>query len=97
MEKSNKNLCCEDITSSLKDGTIDYTPSLRIYGIHTKTNSVVSIYFCPWCASPLPNQLYTKIHKILDGEYGIKNPDIEEYTNIPEEFKSDAWWKKRGL
>ena len=56
------------------------------------------IYYCPWCGKKLPINLSDKWFEILKKEHGIDYPfDDPDRKNIPEEFKSDEWWKKRNL
>ena len=53
----------------------------------------------PMSRKKLPKQLGEIWEKLLEKEYGIKESDIDyiNFSNIPEEFKTDEWWKKRGL
>ena len=34
---------------------------------------------------------------MLEDEYGITDPHDKEYDKVPAEFKTDEWWKKKGL
>ena len=52
-----------------------------------------SIKYCPWCAAKLPTDLMDARDDEL-GKLGFKIPYDD---SIPEEFKTDEWWKKRGL
>ena len=76
---------------------IRYDLILRDYGIPYEPNGIDTLHYCPWCGVKLPDVLNAKIFDVLEKEYGIDNPDIWEFTNVPEEFKTDEWWKKRGL
>lgn len=49
--------------------------------------------FCPFCGEKLPKNLDKQWYRALKG-LGFNEPDDED---IPEEFKSDEWWKKAGL
>ena len=55
------------------------------------------INYCPWCGAELPKVLSDEWFDILEEEYGIEDPTNEEKDKVPEEFKTDEWWKKRGL
>jgi len=70
------------------------------------------IYNCPWCGSELPNSLVDEYYDTLEKEYNILCDsfskkyyeifeDSEKYEEVdrelPEEFRSDEWWKKREL
>ncbi len=57
------------------------------------------IDYCPWCGVKLPNDLRDQYFEILRNEY---DPEVDIFSikdnpSIPAEFKSDKWWKKRGL
>jgi len=54
------------------------------------------MYFCPWCGSQLPEGLGDEWAKILKEEYKLDNP-FKEWDRVPPEFKTDEWWKRRGL
>lgn len=74
-----------------------YNEIKRFYYIERKSESVVNaIFFCPWCASRLPEDLILEYDKIASGVCG-EDIDFVPKDKIPKEFKSDAWWKKRGL
>ncbi len=87
------------------DFLVVYVPEYREYGLpirdgkNSSASSYVVINYCPWCGKKLPISLREKYFDILEKEYGldIALGDIEDNPNIPEEFKSDEWWKKRKL
>jgi len=75
-------------------------------------NGKHTIYNCPWCGCEFPDSLVKKYYEVLEGEYNILYEpltnkyyevldDSKEYEEIgrdlPEEFKSDEWWKKRSF
>jgi hypothetical protein len=78
---------------------LKYSSITRSYGILLKYSIAAQmIDYCPWCGSKLPARLREDYFRILKKEYNIKpGLDKENDPNIPEEFKSDEWWKKRGL
>jgi len=56
------------------------------------------INFCPYCGARLPEGLSDMWFDILEKEYGLDDPSWpEQKKKIPAEFKTDEWWKKRGL
>lgn len=70
------------------------------------------IYNCPWCGYEFPKSLVDTYYEILADDFNIyRNPYTGTYceilsdentydeidVDIPEEFKSDEWWKKRSL
>ncbi len=54
-------------------------------------NSSTVIYYCPWCGTKLPESKsdlwYETLYKL-----GYSDPGEQE---IPNEFDSDKWWRKR--
>jgi hypothetical protein len=104
----NRICCCDVMTSILERGSsaLVYYPDIRSYQIreiifHKKNISVGAsneIRYCPWCSSKLPKPLGNEWEKFLRKELKIKRSLKPEETNlIPDEFKTDEWWKKRGL
>lgn len=112
MSKGNPNTslsenvhCCEDMNQALADGraAIRYSPKVREYSLpELGPESLVIhlIQFCPWCGdrlpTPLRRELFNEVHRLLGIEANIsdfhdRNPDI------PQEFFTDEWWRKRGL
>ena len=92
-----KDFCCRQMWEGVVSESIQYDPSFRDYSISLSENSASLLRYCPWCSTLLPSPLNKEIFQVLEEELGIRVPDFETYKNIPEEFKSDAWWKKRGL
>lgn len=78
---------------------VQYYPISREYGIPLKGSSAIQLLsYCPWCGKKLPKSLRDEYFDILEKEYGLDNYDIDDHPErIPEEFKSDEWWKKRSL
>lgn len=58
---------------------------------------LVDIIYCPWCGTQLPNRLSDEWYDVLSSEYGIEDPTDKDRDKVPPEFKTDEWWKKRGL
>lgn len=96
----NMKFCCPflnariTLRSFMRDGAyIVYYPNWRAYTLFTLDNSdSIGLYCCPFCGKKFPQSLRDEWHDMLEQEY----PD---YPNIPlpEEFKTDEWWKKRGF
>jgi len=92
--------CCELMSQFLLDPRIriNYFKKFRGYYLDTTSGAYQTIFHCPFCCSKLPQNLMEEYYKILEKEYNIDDPHDEEQENIiPEEFKSDEWWKKRNL
>ncbi|MBP9791625.1 MAG: hypothetical protein KBC27_00210 [Rickettsiales bacterium] len=102
MEKSYNNtgsveLCCKKMSFAVnKEHIIDHEDNVRNYNIRGRKRNY-NIAYCPWCGKDLGKALNWEYFEILAKEYGIEDPDFVNFTNVPEEFKTDAWWKKRGL
>jgi len=92
--------CCEQMDFFLHEKRvgISYDQKTRFYGINLKGSSgVQKIDFCPWCNSKLPEDLNDKYAQLVFDELGFNPLDTEYEKNLPSEFKSDEWWKRRGL
>lgn len=93
--------CCALMDQFLEDPKVPlkYYPIAREYGLDLYYSYAIQlIQFCPWCGMKFPKDLDDEYHDILKTEYGlIPGLDIQNDPNIPDEFKSDEWWKKRGL
>lgn len=100
---SKDTFCCAPMRQSIEDGAVYYDPTKRDYYIRyhikasTKIGHARDIQYCPWCSKKLPKKLTLEWFNILEREYNIETPDSTTFTNVPEEFKSDAWWIKRNL
>ena len=92
------DFCCQTMSIFVQDLRIgiDYYNVYREYYIDTTADLKQMIYYCPFCGKELPKGLGEKYFDILEKDYQIEDI-IEEEENIPEEFKTDEWWKKRGL
>jgi hypothetical protein len=91
-----KGHCCEKMVDYIHDPSIPikYDFVIRRYYLRIP-GCDRSISFCPACGKELPPVLHDEYYDILEKEYGFDDPD--DYEKYPEEFKSDAWWKKRNL
>ena len=90
---------------------INYSHILREHSIGSQFRQAINN--CPWCGTKLPASLRIEYRNILEQEHGIKpdlytvhldkcnNPktdqELRETLNVPDEFKTDKWWKERGL
>lgn len=92
--------CCREMNEYLQDKRIPivYSPMFREYALPLGYGSSAKqcLFFCPWCGSKLPSGLRDIFFEILEKEHGLEpNPEILLDPRLPEEFKSDLWWKKR--
>ena len=106
MDKKTKH-CCKWMDLFIQDPrvAIVYWPNYRMLLIPllqkgkliATVTKGITIEYCPWCSEKLPTTLYSEWLKILEKEYGLNDPDNKEQKLlIPDEFKTDEWWKKRG-
>ena len=90
-----------------EDFIIEYMPDIRSYNFRIYENGkyigiTQRLWYCPWCGTKLPEKLTDKMEEILEEEYGITEKDWDapgwnDDTDLPAEFHTDEWWKKRGL
>ena len=78
---------------------LDYNLVFREYFIDLRSPEIKLIYYCPWCSEKMPCSLRDEFFDILEKEYGVDDNifEISQNKQLPEEFKSDTWWKKRNL
>ena len=96
--------CCELMEMFLADPRIalTYSPMYREYDIplqyKNKTMALQGLFYCPWCSKKLSDSVRQDWFEILDKEYNLDNPWSDEQEKlVPKEFRTDEWWKKRGL
>ena|SRR3990167_5096028 len=90
--------CCQKMHRSLDAGEVGiiYLDKYREYGINvfsTGYGTIQVIQYCPWCCNKFPVSLRDQWFKELEKMFG---EDWEE-NQVPEEFKTSAWWKNRSL
>ena len=87
--------CCKVMEKHVRDEKIYliYSIIFREYGISILDGgtSKQSIYYCPWCGKKLPESLRDDWFDTLEN-MGFDSPRMQ---NIPEDFNSDAWWRKK--
>lgn len=93
---------CKDMTIFLDnpEDPISYNPIFREYYIPLPLqHRIITFCFCPWCGIELPTILRSDFFDTLEKEFGIETniAECKEDKRIPSEFKTDEWWKKRGL
>lgn len=97
MQGKKHRFCCNSMWSSItKYKTIDYTQFLRTYGILIGNDAIRMLSFCPWCGKKLPEELTSTICDVIEREFNVSEANIFD-PNLPEEFRTDEWWRKRGL
>ena len=74
---------------------ITYLEQFREYGIDYREGfggGIQTIGYCPWCGKRLPKALRDEWFALLD-EAGLEPED----ARVPDEMRSEAWWRDRGL
>jgi len=109
IDLNRNDFCCNEIYNVLlgeNDGNCElsfgYGPIFREYSIAVRPEyggTCQLIKHCPWCGKRFPGGLRDEWFDILKKEYNIEpEPSkLSKSKDIPQEFKSDEWWKKRGL
>lgn len=102
MEKSEKiTHCCQLMDKFINDPRvgISYSKVMREYYIDLIDGPAKQCpSYCPFCGTKLPSSLRDEYFDILEKEFNVDDDwDEEQAKRIPEEFKTDEWWKKRGL
>lgn len=91
MSSKHGDHCCTEMATHLANGevAIVYMDKYRTYGIVYLDGgcSYQKIMFCPWCGSKLPESLRDEWFNRLEA-LGLEPED-----ELPDELKSDRWWK----
>jgi hypothetical protein len=95
--------CCERMESSVDRGSDispwHYNERYRTYSVQSVNHPGAEIVdYCPFCGSKLPVPLNDEWRRILKEDYKLNDP-ISAVRNNKKlaEFRTDEWWKKRGL
>lgn len=111
MSRSKKQyFCCEALESLISDpddSPLHYIPYKREFVLTTprrylKGPNEVALKFkithCPRCGEKFPIPLTDKWYELLEAKFGITDyVDQEVLDSLPQEFRTNEWWKKRGL
>lgn len=94
-------LCCKEMEEHVRENEIQihYDSTIRFYAIPYKPRrggGMQAIHYCPWCGKKLPKDLDEERSSILEQVVG-ENWNLYNLRKIPKEFKTDEWWKNRGL
>jgi hypothetical protein len=75
-----------------------YNEKFREYGIRDfRSTSSRQLTYCYHCGTKLPNSLRKQWFSILRRQYGMNADITVDKRKIPHEFRTEEWWKKRGL
>jgi hypothetical protein len=95
----NFEFCCRSLEGHCEEDKYTDSTSFIEYERVTRTFSIgrFVITNCPFCGKEFPKELGLEwIHLVEEkfGEEFLRPPKMYE---LPEEFQTDEWWKKRGL
>lgn len=95
---------CKKMNQFLNDQRIplSYLSIFNEYALQLKRSTMIHepINYCPWCGCTLPKSLRQKFIKTVNEATSIQAKKITKIItkkNLPAEFKTQEWWKKRGL
>jgi hypothetical protein len=99
--KTKGGCCCSNKQQLNKyvDSGLIYNTRFREYGIKTvrQRGPYLVMTYCLWCGRQLEPSLRDLWAKLLQKEHGIKNPFETPVAQLPKSFRTDEWWKRRGL
>ena len=87
---------CEQLDQAVADERlpVTYLARFREWGIrYVDGLSILTLRFCPWDGEKLPGSVRDEFFRRLWDELGL---EIEDPA-VPEEMRSDRWWKEAGL
>jgi hypothetical protein len=99
--KKRDGCCCfdqQELNKYVNSGFI-YNTRFREYGIKTvrQRGPYLVMNYCLWCGRQLEPSLRDLWAKLLQKEHGIANPFETPIAQLPKSFRTDEWWKRRGL
>jgi hypothetical protein len=76
-----------------------YNTRFREYGVKSvrKRAPYIPMTYCLSCGRQLEPSLRDLWAKLLQRDYGIADPFKSPIANLPKSFRTDEWWKRRGL
>jgi hypothetical protein len=88
--------CCKEMAYHLSEGEVAVTYSLKFreYGIRYLDGGSATqlIHYCPWCGARLPESLRDKWFDEVFA-LGLEPGD----PRLPEQYKSDEWYKNKDM
>lgn len=95
--------CCQHFQGCVLDKldiAVAYNPQYRLnYWVTSKGDTSIRwLTYCPSCGKQWPRELTSEFFEELEKVVGHEIVYIEyDWSTLPEEFKSEEWWRKRGL
>ncbi len=91
--------CCQSLERHCEE--YKYVDSTRFieYDRRTRTFAIgcYVIPYCPFCGTRFLKELGREWMNLVDEQFGEEYFMAPKMYELPEEFLTDEWWKKRGL
>lgn len=102
------NYCCKELHILIEneESPFEYDPKIREHCVVEKPKAFrkkneatlgYQIRYCPHCGTKFPNDLRDEWFEIVKKKFGIKNILDERIKQLPEEYTTEEWWRKREL
>ena len=101
------NIHCCDLMRYYASSRFYYEHELIRYRQHIRAYNFVlhgedaglqrPVKYCPWCSTTLPKRLSEEWCAVIKEKFGLDEVFREQWKRLPKEFKTDIWWRKRGL
>ena len=96
-----KRHCCKEMDYQVHSHyLLKYSPHTKKYDFilynHPDGNHL-PLFCCPWCGKKLPKTLGKEWCAIIKEKFGLDYVFKQEWAKLPKEFKTEEWWRKRGL
>lgn len=99
INEHNNDYCCSKLKKLFESKYYDFRYEKQFCCTSCKRRDggvFFELNYCPFCGKNIKNKndIY---ERILRRDFGVQDPYDNDDPNIPLEFKTDEWWKKRGL
>ena len=93
--------CCQHMVDLIEEERLGlfYVERIRRYSVLLKGQlGLFKLSYCFCCGAKLPDDLAVEFDFILKNDYHMQEPYKAVYSKqVPPEFMTDEWWKKRGV
>ncbi len=91
--------CCTTMreTSQDKKFSFKYISRYREYGFQLYYKGAMYLtFYCFWCGKRLPESVRDQFFEVLEKEFNMEDfGAFDDDALLPEEMKTDEWWRKR--
>lgn len=99
VNEQHDDYCCEKMKQVFLSGNFDLFYEKQFARTLCKRRDGISCCwywdYCPFCGKSIKDKT-NEYKKVLKNEFNINDP-WDDGIELPEEFHTDEWWKKRGL